>query len=167
MPSEQSGILTSAALFRQHVYVLFTLLGLSLPYWIWFARDCDDTRDGREGDKHQGEEFCEGYERGGQEVLVVVPPTVGMGILSIVDHDGEGTGIVLKEDAAIAHCTTTRRNRWRCLLTDIRQQCRTQTRRDGPREIVMKFCPSPLIAWRTSWTTDSCSRISRVCQNAP
>ena len=112
----------SAALFRQHVYVLFTLLGLSLPYRIWFARDCDDTRDGREGDKHQGEEFCEGYERGGQEVLVVVPPTVGMGILSIVDHDGEGTGIVLKEDAAIACCTTTRRNRWRRLSTDIRQQ---------------------------------------------
>lgn len=34
----------SAALFRQHVYVLFTLLGLSLPYRIWFARHCDETK---------------------------------------------------------------------------------------------------------------------------
>eukprot|EP00584_Thalassiosira_punctigera_P015000 CAMPEP_0172557394 /NCGR_PEP_ID=MMETSP1067-20121228/72984_1 /TAXON_ID=265564 ORGANISM="Thalassiosira punctigera, Strain Tpunct2005C2" /NCGR_SAMPLE_ID=MMETSP1067 /ASSEMBLY_ACC=CAM_ASM_000444 /LENGTH=667 /DNA_ID=CAMNT_0013346467 /DNA_START=87 /DNA_END=2090 /DNA_ORIENTATION=- len=34
----------SAALFRQHVYVLFTLLGLSLPYRIWFAKHCDEIR---------------------------------------------------------------------------------------------------------------------------
>ena len=26
---------------------------------------------------------------------------------------------------------------------------------------------APLIAWRTSWTTDSRSRISRGCRNAP
>jgi len=35
---------TSAALFRLHVYILFTLLGLSLPYRIWFARHCDEIR---------------------------------------------------------------------------------------------------------------------------
>ena len=34
----------SAALFRQHIYVLFTLLGLSLPYRIWFAKHCDEVR---------------------------------------------------------------------------------------------------------------------------
>jgi len=34
----------SAALFRQHVYVLFTLLGLSLPYRMWFAKHCDEIR---------------------------------------------------------------------------------------------------------------------------
>lgn len=34
----------SSALFRQHVYVLFTLLGLSLPYRIWFAKHCDEVR---------------------------------------------------------------------------------------------------------------------------
>lgn len=34
----------SAALFRQHVYVFFTLLGMSLPYRIWFARHCDEIR---------------------------------------------------------------------------------------------------------------------------
>eukprot|EP00571_Detonula_confervacea_P004458 CAMPEP_0172323334 /NCGR_PEP_ID=MMETSP1058-20130122/48462_1 /TAXON_ID=83371 /ORGANISM="Detonula confervacea, Strain CCMP 353" /LENGTH=624 /DNA_ID=CAMNT_0013039305 /DNA_START=156 /DNA_END=2030 /DNA_ORIENTATION=+ len=34
----------SAALFRQHIYVLFTLLGLSLPYRIWFAKHCDEIR---------------------------------------------------------------------------------------------------------------------------
>ena len=34
-------MIPSAALFRQHVYVLFTLLGLSLPYQIWFVRHCD------------------------------------------------------------------------------------------------------------------------------
>lgn len=34
----------SAALFRQHVYALFTLLGLSLPYRIWFASHCDEIR---------------------------------------------------------------------------------------------------------------------------
>jgi len=28
----------SAALFRQHIFALFTLLGLSLPYRIWFAK---------------------------------------------------------------------------------------------------------------------------------
>ena len=60
-----------------------------------------DTRDGREGDEHQGEEFREGYEGGGREVLVVVPPEVGMGILSIVVRNGEGTGIISKEDAQI------------------------------------------------------------------
>ena len=37
-------MIPSAALFRQHVYVLFTLLGLSLPYRIWFARHCDKIR---------------------------------------------------------------------------------------------------------------------------
>jgi hypothetical protein len=37
-------IIPSAALFRQHVYVLFALLGLSLPYRIWFARHCDEIR---------------------------------------------------------------------------------------------------------------------------
>ena len=37
-------IIPSAALFRQHVYILFTLLGLSLPYRIWFARHCDEIR---------------------------------------------------------------------------------------------------------------------------
>lgn len=35
---------TSSALFRLHVYILFTLLGLSLPYRIWFARHCDEIR---------------------------------------------------------------------------------------------------------------------------
>jgi hypothetical protein len=34
----------SAALFRQHIYVLFTLLGLSLPYRIWFSKHCDEVR---------------------------------------------------------------------------------------------------------------------------
>ncbi|KAL9180752.1 hypothetical protein ACHAXT_011205 [Thalassiosira profunda] len=34
----------SAALFRQHIYVFFTLLGLSLPYRIWFAKHCDEIR---------------------------------------------------------------------------------------------------------------------------
>lgn len=34
----------SAAIFRQHIYVLFTLLGLSLPYRIWFAKHCDEIR---------------------------------------------------------------------------------------------------------------------------
>lgn len=34
----------SAALFRQHVYILFTLLGLSLPYRLWFAKHCDEIR---------------------------------------------------------------------------------------------------------------------------
>lgn len=37
-------IIPSAALFRQHVYIFFTLLGLSLPYRIWFARHCDEIR---------------------------------------------------------------------------------------------------------------------------
>ncbi len=60
-----------------------------------------DTRDGREGDEHQGEEFHKGYEGGGQEVLVVVPPAMGMGILSILVRDGEGAGIVSKEDVQI------------------------------------------------------------------
>ncbi len=35
---------TSSALFRLHIYILFTLLGLSLPYRIWFARHCDEIR---------------------------------------------------------------------------------------------------------------------------
>ena len=35
---------------------------------------------------------------GSQEVLIVIPPAVGMGILSIVVCDGEGKGIVSKED---------------------------------------------------------------------
>ena len=60
-----------------------------------------DTRDGREGDEHRGEEFREGYEGGGREVLVVVPPAMGMGILSIVVRDGEGAGIISKEDVRI------------------------------------------------------------------
>ncbi|KAL7552919.1 hypothetical protein ACHAWF_016172 [Thalassiosira exigua] len=34
----------SAALFSQHVYVLFTLLGLSLPFRIWFAKHCEEIR---------------------------------------------------------------------------------------------------------------------------
>jgi hypothetical protein len=36
--------IVSAALFRLHVYFLFTLLGLSLPYRIWFAKHCDEIR---------------------------------------------------------------------------------------------------------------------------
>lgn len=35
---------TSAAIFRLHIYILFTLLGLSLPYRIWFAKHCDEIR---------------------------------------------------------------------------------------------------------------------------
>jgi hypothetical protein len=34
----------SAVLFRQHIYILFTLLGLSLPYRIWFAKHCDEVK---------------------------------------------------------------------------------------------------------------------------
>ena len=34
----------SAVLFRQHVFFLATLLGLSLPYRIWFAKHCDEIR---------------------------------------------------------------------------------------------------------------------------
>lgn len=34
----------SAALFRQHVYFIFTLLGLSLPYRIWFSKHCDEVK---------------------------------------------------------------------------------------------------------------------------
>lgn len=34
----------SAALFRQHIYILFTLLGLSLPYRIWFGKHCDEVK---------------------------------------------------------------------------------------------------------------------------
>ena len=34
----------SASLFRLHIYYLFTLLGLSLPYRIWFAKHCDEVR---------------------------------------------------------------------------------------------------------------------------
>ena len=30
--------------FRQHIYLVVTLLGLSLPYRIWFARHCDEIR---------------------------------------------------------------------------------------------------------------------------
>jgi hypothetical protein len=40
----RSSHIISAALFRQHIYVLFTLLGLSLPYRIWFAKHCDEIR---------------------------------------------------------------------------------------------------------------------------
>ena len=49
----------------------------------------------------QGKKFREGYKGGGQEVLVVVPPAVGMGVLLIVVRDGEGAGIVSKEDVLI------------------------------------------------------------------
>ena len=49
----------------------------------------------------QGKKFREGYKGGGQEVPVVVPPAMGMGILSIVVRNGEGAGIVSKEDAQI------------------------------------------------------------------
>jgi hypothetical protein len=41
------------------------------------------------------------YKGGGQEVLSVVPPAVGMGILSINVWNGEGAGIIWKEDAQI------------------------------------------------------------------
>ena len=34
----------SAALFRQSIYIIFTLLGLSLPFRIWFAKHCDEIR---------------------------------------------------------------------------------------------------------------------------
>lgn len=34
----------SASLFRLHIYYLFTMLGLSLPYRIWFAKHCDEVR---------------------------------------------------------------------------------------------------------------------------
>ncbi len=34
----------SAALFRQHVYFLVTLLGLSLPFRIWFSKHCDEVK---------------------------------------------------------------------------------------------------------------------------
>ncbi|KAL7536654.1 hypothetical protein ACHAXR_008264 [Thalassiosira sp. AJA248-18] len=34
----------SAALFRQHIFILFTILGLSLPYRIWFGKHCDEIR---------------------------------------------------------------------------------------------------------------------------
>jgi len=34
----------SAALFRQHIYFLATLLGLSLPYRIWFGKHCDEVK---------------------------------------------------------------------------------------------------------------------------
>jgi hypothetical protein len=37
-------MIPSAALFQKHLYVLFTLLGLSLPYWIWFTRHCNEIR---------------------------------------------------------------------------------------------------------------------------
>jgi len=30
--------------FRQHIYLVVTLLGLSLPYRIWFAKHCDEIR---------------------------------------------------------------------------------------------------------------------------
>ena len=36
--------LLSPALSRPHVYGLCTLLGLSLPYRLWFARRCDEIR---------------------------------------------------------------------------------------------------------------------------
>ena len=48
-----------------------------------------------------GKKFCEGYKVGNWEVLVVVSPAVGMGILSIVVHNGVGAGIVSKEDVWI------------------------------------------------------------------
>ena len=34
----------SASLFRLHIYYIFTLLGLSLPYRIWFSKHCDEVR---------------------------------------------------------------------------------------------------------------------------
>ena len=34
----------SAALFRQHIYFLVTLLGLSLPFRIWFSKHCDEVK---------------------------------------------------------------------------------------------------------------------------
>ena len=37
-------MIPSTALFRKHLYVLFTLLGLSLPHRIWFARHCGEIR---------------------------------------------------------------------------------------------------------------------------
>ena len=50
----------------------------------------------------QGKEFRKGYKGGGQEVLVMVPPSVGMAILSIIVRGREGAGIISKEDAQIA-----------------------------------------------------------------
>lgn len=35
---------SSSSLFRLHVFWLFTLLGLSLPFRIWFGKHCDDLR---------------------------------------------------------------------------------------------------------------------------
>ncbi len=37
-------MIPSTALFQKHLYVLLTLLGLSLPYRIWFARHCGEIR---------------------------------------------------------------------------------------------------------------------------
>lgn len=34
----------SASLFRLHIYFLATVLGLSLPYRIWFSKHCDEIR---------------------------------------------------------------------------------------------------------------------------
>ncbi len=92
-------MIPSAALFRQHVYPLHP--PWSVPAVSNMVREAlqRNTCDGCEGDEHRGEEFREGYKGGGRKVLVVVPPAVGMGILSIVVHDGEGTGTVSKEDA--------------------------------------------------------------------
>lgn len=34
----------SAKLFRLHLYWMFTLMGLTVPFRIWFARHCDELR---------------------------------------------------------------------------------------------------------------------------
>lgn len=34
----------SAKLFRLHLYWMFTLIGLTVPFRIWFARHCDELR---------------------------------------------------------------------------------------------------------------------------
>jgi len=36
--------ITSAKIFRLHLFWLFTLCGMSLPYRIWFKRHCDSLR---------------------------------------------------------------------------------------------------------------------------
>lgn len=45
-PTTSKKQLFSAAniFFRQHIYLVVTLLGLSLPYRIWFAKHCDEIR---------------------------------------------------------------------------------------------------------------------------
>ena len=74
----------SAALFRQHIYILATLLGLSLPYRIWFGKHCDEIRvtivketssvDGsnKEGEAAEGKSswFRSKWGRGSKSVTV-------------------------------------------------------------------------------------------------